>query len=261
MNQIFPATARRLEEWRAQPEVLGVVLVGSKSRGHNDDLSDDDLEVLLTDQAFARLAPADCGEVLIEGEGASRRIIFDTQYTTLTDLVRKAGSTHDLDHWPYERAPVLWDRDGRIRVAVEQAGRMDAEFRRLRLLHATIDAWVAPRRAAKTIRRGADGAGRLLIARGARALLRVLFALEGRWVPLDHWVEAELRTLDDPTGAGPRLLDALLRGEPAPLEVALNGLEDRLAAEGVPRPDGRLALFYELIHPERAAERAIHSSY
>lgn len=261
MDQIFPATAKRLEEWKAQPEVLGVVLVGSKSRGHDDGLSDDDLEVLLTDEAFAQLALAECGEVLIEGEGAARRIIFDTQYTTLTDLILKAGSSHDLHHWPYERARVLWDRDGRVQAAVEQAGRMDPEFRRLRLLHATIDAWVAPRRAAKTMRRGAEGAGRLIIARGAKALLRVLFALEGRWVPLDHWVEAELRTLNDPTGAGPLVIDALVRGDPAPLEAALNGLEERLAAEDVPRPAGRLALFYELLHPERATERSIHGLY
>jgi hypothetical protein len=199
--------------------------------------------------------------VLIEGEGASRRIIFDTQYTTLTDLILKAGSPHDLHRWPYERARVLWDQDGHVQAAVEQAGRMAPEFRRLRLLHATIDAWVAPRRAAKTMRRGAEGAGRLIIVRGAKAMLRVLFALEGRWVPLDHWIEAELRTLDDPTGAGPLVIDALVRADPAPLEAALDGLEDRLADENVPRPAGRLALFYELLHPDRAAERAIQGLY
>ncbi len=54
---IFPATAARVAEWQSQPDVLGIVLVGSKSRGHADALSDDDLEVLLTDTAFAQRAP------------------------------------------------------------------------------------------------------------------------------------------------------------------------------------------------------------
>ena len=49
MQDIFPGTAEKLEEWKSRPEVLGVLLVGSKSRGYNDDLSDDDLEVLLGD--------------------------------------------------------------------------------------------------------------------------------------------------------------------------------------------------------------------
>ena len=68
-------------------------------------------------------------------------------------------------------------------------------------------------------------------------------------MPLDHWIEPELRTLADPTGAGPRLpIAALVEGQPAPLLAALRGLEDRLAAEGVPRPAERGALFLELIH-------------
>lgn len=258
MQAIFPATAARLEEWKAQPEVLGVLLVGSKSRGHADELSDDDLEVLLTDEAFARIAPAECSELRIEGEGPRRKLLFDVQYTSLTDLQRKAGSPFDLDHWPYEQAGVLFDRDGAVVKAVAAAGGMDREFRQRRLLHATIDAWSAPYRAAKTLRRGADGAGRLLIARGARALVRIIFALEGRWVPLDHWLEAELRTLADPEKVGPGLIAALTSSDPTLLQDALNRLEDRLAAEGVARAADRTALFMELIHPSRAAERAMH---
>jgi predicted nucleotidyltransferase len=57
---IFPETAARVEAWAADPDVLGVLLVGSKARGHEDSRSDDDLEVLLTEAAFARIAPADC---------------------------------------------------------------------------------------------------------------------------------------------------------------------------------------------------------
>src|SRR3954447_3571012 len=112
MQDIFPETAARVSEWAAQEGVLGVVLVGSKSHEHGDDLSDDDLEVLLTDEAFAEIAPADCSDVLIKGEGSERRLIYDAQYTTLSDLQRKANSPFDLDRWPYEKAQVLFDRNG-----------------------------------------------------------------------------------------------------------------------------------------------------
>ena len=101
-------------------------------------------------------------------------------------------------------------------------------------------------------------AGRLLVARGARALARIVFALEGRWVPLDHWLEPELATLTDPASVVPMLLAALREGNPKPLEEALSRLEEPLAAEGVARSDGRRALFLELIHPSKAAERAVH---
>jgi hypothetical protein len=257
-NIIFPATVARLTEWQANPDVLGVLLVGSKSRGYNDELSDDDLEVLLTDEASARLMPAQCHELHFEGEGASRKIIYDAQYTTLTDLQCKAHSPVDLDHWPYERAQALFDRDGHTSEAVKAAGNMDASFRRLRLQHATIEAWIAPRRAQKTFKRGFEAAGRMLVARSAKALTRILFALAWHWVPLDHWLELELRTLADPMHAGASILEAMTTGRPEPLLDALARLEDTLAAEGVARPKERIALFLELIHPSRATERAIH---
>ena len=255
-QQIFPATAARLEEWESRSDVRGVLLVGSKSRGYGDRLSDDDLEVILDDEAHARLSPAECVEYLVEGEGGTRRLIYDAQYAPLGGLETKARSTQDLDHWPYEAAGVLFDRDGRVSAA---AARMCEGFRRARLLHGTIDAWVAAKRAGKTKGRGMEAAARLLLARGAKALARVLFALEGRWVPLDHWLEPELRTLKDNELAAGGLLEALRTGDPAPLGEALGSLEDRLHAEGVPRPAGRTELFIELIHPSRAEERAVHA--
>jgi hypothetical protein len=257
-QSIFPQTAVRVAEWKLRPEVLGVVHVGSKSHGHGDALSDDDLEVVLTDEAFARLAPHDISELLIEGEGAARQLIYDAEYISLSFLASKSKSHHDLEHYPYESAPILFDRDGRVTNAVQAAAKMDAAFRRARLHHATIDAWIAPRRALKTRRRGFEGAVHLLVARGAKALTRLLFALEWRWVPLDHWLEPELRTLTDPTHAAPMLLDALTRNDPQPLIDALASLEDRLASEGVPHSEHWHDLFLELIHPSRATERAIH---
>jgi hypothetical protein len=257
-QRIFPQTAARLEEWKARPEVAGVLLVGSKSRGHGDRLSDDDLEVVLDDEAHARLGPSQCVEYLIEGEGDARRIIYDAQYVPLGELERKPRSARDLDHWPYESAPVLYDREGRVAPAVAAAARMDAEFRRARLLHGTIDAGVALRRTVKTKGRGMEGAAHLLLARGAKALSRLLFALEWRWVPLDHWLEPELRTLKAGGEAARKLVEALRTGDPSLLNDALNSLEDRLHAEGVPRPAGRTELFFELIHPSRAEERAVH---
>ena len=109
---------------------------------------------------------------------------------------------------------------------------------------------------------GCPGKGRgEIVDRGAKALSNLLFALEWRWVPMDHWLENELRTLEDPTHAGSLVVEALKIGSPAPLREALNGLEDRLASEGVPRTESRRKLFFELIHPSRAKDMAIHGVF
>src|SRR4030095_10430322 len=119
------------------------------------------------------------------------------------------------------------------------AALMTPEFRAARLAHGTIDAWVSMHRAAKTLERGFPAAGTLLVARSAKALTRVLFALESRWVPLDHWLEPELETLADPLRIGPRIVTALKERRPGPLLEALTALENRLASEGVARAADR----------------------
>ncbi|HET9326152.1 MAG TPA: hypothetical protein VFQ05_05205 [Candidatus Eisenbacteria bacterium] len=258
--EIFPATAERLASWEADADVIGVLLVGSKSVGHQDERSDDDLEVLLTDEAFQRLAPGDCHTMHIEGEGSMRQIVYDAQLTAMSALERKPGSSLDLDHWPYERARVLFARDPeRVEAAVKAAALMTPEFRSARLAHGTIDAWVSAHRAVKTMERGFQAAGTLLVARSAKALTRVLFAMESRWAPLDHWLERELETLDDPLRIGPRIVTALKERRPAPLLEALTALENRLASEGVARAADRRGMFLELIHASRADERARHT--
>jgi hypothetical protein len=85
-----------------------------------------------------------------------------------------------------------------------------------------------------------------------------VFALESRWVPLDHWLEPELRTLRDEQGVAQHIVDALVTLDAAHIEKGLAVLEERLAAEGVPGSSGRGDLFLELIHPSNTEERAIH---
>jgi hypothetical protein len=99
------------------------------------------------------------------------------------------------------------------------------------------------------------------LTRGAKALSRVIFALEWRWVPLDHWIEPELRTLEDRARAATGLLEALTTGRSEPIGEALDRLEDRLQEEGVARPADRINLFLELIHPSHAEERLFHGLY
>lgn len=257
-DSLYPRTRERVAEWAADPEVLGIVWVGSRSRGHGDIYADDDLDVLLTPEAFARLAPGDSFVVERDPIADPPRLVFDAKMTYMAELQAKAASVFDVDHWPYERAPVLFERDDSVTVAVRAAAVMDRAFRRARIQHGALDTVVAIARARKTDKRGLRAGTCLLVARGAKALSRVLFALEDRWVPLDHWLEPELRSLADPVGAGPLLVDALIGGRHEPLQEALDRLQDRLVEEGFPLPPGHGRFHVEMMHASRAAERAIH---
>ncbi len=258
MQPLFEETKAQVARWAEDPDVLGILRVGSKSRGHGDALSDDDLEVVLSDAAHARLHPSDCSVIRVAEDGSPRRLIYDAYLTSLADLESKAGSPRDLDHWPYEGDGILFDRDGRVGRAVKAAGAMSSEFRAARLQHAYVDVYLAASRAEKCLTRGFDAAATLIVARGVKALSRLLFALEGRWVPLDHWLEPELKTLEDASGSGPLLLEALRTSRPDALREAMARLAEPLQREGLPPRSEFTAFFLAIIHPSRAAERLIH---
>jgi hypothetical protein len=135
---------------------------------------------------------------------------------------------------------------------------MDPAFRRARIQHGALDTVLAIARARKAERRGLPAATATLVARGAKALTRTMFALEHRWAPLDHWLDPELRSLADPAGAVPALFEAITGGGHAALQQALERLQPRLEAEGCPPAGGYGKFQAELVHPARAAERAIH---
>jgi len=254
MQTPYPETLERVAAWQADPDVEAVLWIGSRSRGLAGGDADDDLEVYLTPTAFERVDPLDSFIMEPAPDADPPRLIYDAQLTTLAQLQAKAASHTDADHWTYERAVVLFDHTGAVTEAVGRAAVMTPEFRRARVQHGTLDALIAVNRIKKSQRRGNEGSTRMLVARGVKAMARVVFALEDRWVPLDHWLEPELRSLG---GEAALVLEALLESRYEPLQEALERLTPRLEAEGFPMADrGRFGS--ELRHPARAAERAIH---
>lgn len=250
---LFPATAALLPHFQQQPSVLGVISLGSKSRGYADDRSDDDLEVVLTHSAFAHRSPSACIEHHVE----HGKLVSDVRYVSLEHLQRKQSSFSDNDHWPYEQAKVLFDRYETVQRTVELLGHMDTDFQHKRIAYSTMSTTIAIGKACKAIQRGYTAAGQLTLARGAKTLARVLFALERRWTPTDHWLERELETLADPAHAGPMLVQALLATDPLLLRKAIQQIEITFP-DTVPDREERAKLYVEAMHPTHSEERAIH---
>lgn len=182
-----PGLAALVSGLAGNGSVLGVILVGSASRGQNDEHSDYDLQVVTADPEFRPLNPGELIETL--------RLPFGTveiQRTSESDFLALKLSPKDCDHWPYQSAKVLFDR-GTIAAEIELIKAMPAATQSERVrLHLFEFYFYANRVEALEARKDKLN---LLLACGHAARTAVILASvsRGKWPPLLHWSAQELR--------------------------------------------------------------------
>jgi predicted nucleotidyltransferase len=95
-----------MEDYCTENSVLGVIQVGSTAKGYDDEFSDVDLEVVVSDERYVVL------------EKSFQKFIHDDKYdlifTTVVRLEDVINSESDEDHWNYEKSVVLLDKTGKV---------------------------------------------------------------------------------------------------------------------------------------------------
>ena len=189
-----------LDEARADPAVLGLVLGGSRRKGFGTAESDYDLYLILRDDASGRR----------DHYAAHYPPPISVNAYTLGEFSAHAewGSPTEWDRYGLARAPVLLDKNRRIAPLVAAKGRVPDD-RRLPLVRGALDTYLnSLYRSAKCWRNGDRLGARLEAADSLGHLLTVIFALEGRHRPYHGYLARELRAC--PLAAFPLSGDDLL---------------------------------------------------
>ena len=240
------------------PAVGAILLRGSVSLGIYDDASDDDLEVVLSASGGYDDAHGDRRLALVWPRSGKGGIVCDAFLTTADELAARASSALDVDRWPYRQAKILHARDPAVLHALERVASMPDSYRTARLRHGVLDITLACERGRRCEQRGQNVEGLLVAVRGARALARVLFALEWQWVPLDHWFTFGLSRLSDPAGCADLCREALETGSVAPLVNAAARLRGYLSQEEGSSGWTHTELLSLIRRPDGRRERSIH---
>lgn len=206
---LFPTTIELIAALTRADGVDAVMVRGSASYHLADDMSDDDVVVVVDLLAEVPFEIRPRRLVLTVPDGPGTRVVCDTTVQSVASLRRLRQSNSDTDRWPFEQTRVIHARDRRAKSAVGQLASMDPAFRELRIRHGFLDVVLAADRARTCEARGQVVENRLILSRGTRALSRVLFALEWRWVPLDQWLTFGLSTLHDRADCSQLVADVL----------------------------------------------------
>ena len=193
-----------LNEYGADKQVLGIIQVGSTVKGYDDEHSDVDLEIVVTEDKYAELTRN------------SQRIVhtkkYDLIFTTISKLRQIKDSDKDEDHWNYQDSIVLLDKTRTLQkildeiTAYYEASRVD----RLKRYYSaywgnTLSSWSCLEH------RNLWGA-RIYTALAVQELVRLLFNFNHLWSPKPQWAFKEIR---------------LLQEKPEKLEIQLESILDQ----------------------------------
>ena len=169
-----------MAEAAADPDVIGLVLLGSRAIGTETAESDYDLIFMVTDAAAARYE---------QTKSEPKRGVNLPRPIDTVDIWNDTPSglrVENVISWmlpTFAEAKVIYDRTGEAARVIDALRQMPAEMARkeiedgygtyLNKLYRSLKCW----------RRGNELGGRMEAAETADALVRALFALEGHWRP------------------------------------------------------------------------------
>lgn len=254
-----PLVRAHLDAVLADPETLGVALVGSRALGWAEPDGDYDAFILVTAGRF-RALPPEQRQVFQFAEGEHpRRMIGD--YTALSEdaLAVHLASPQDIDHWPWVDAAVLADRTGRLEDWRARLAAFPAQELRERAIQKFIQLQVAYHYATADDIRGFEVDRQLNLYRAALAGIHLWFTLRGRWAPPLKWWTREIERIEmRPDTRG--ILEAAALN---PTLETLTQLRDHLKTDmrhaGITEVDDLLRAFIERLQPERCEERYRHT--
>ncbi len=175
-------------EGAADPDVIGILVTGSRAVGAVTSESDYDVIFIVSDETMERYER--------ENREPPRGTTIDPAVDRSDIQWHECPRTlREYNTFGVDRCRVIYDRTGELTALAEELGRMPEEQAREVVAKAYDDYFDGIWRSTKCWRRGDELGARLEAAEMVDVLLRMLFALERQWRPFGSRVSLRLPLL------------------------------------------------------------------
>ena len=179
--------------------VIGIYVVGSATRPYRDELSDYDIEVIVTDDVYES-TPMDERQVFSFKEGEPKVVDYEFYLIPWSDFVRLPESAHDMFHHSAQHAVILHDPEGRIEPIIKQLAELPEDVRIERMTVHFLELLYRLGRGRKTANRGELPINLALLGGDAlSSLTKLIFLVKKSWPSTVHWSEQEFSELTIPS--------------------------------------------------------------
>ena len=176
-----------LDTYRTDEAVFGIIQVGSTVKGYDDEFSDVDLVLVVTEEKYVML------------EKNFQKIVhteeYDLKFTTADMLRDIKNSKNDEDHWGFQDSIVLFDKTNTLEEALREITSYDTGSRLERLKRYYLGYWENTLNSLSCLEHNNRGAARIYAAIAIQELIRLLFNLNERWAPRTQWALKEISFL------------------------------------------------------------------
>lgn len=221
-------------EGAADPDVMGILVTGSRGNGAVTAESDYDVIFVVSDETMARYERENGGPA----RGSTLHPAIDTSDIQWHECPR---TLREYNTFGVDACRVVYDRTGELTALAEALSHMPEQHARERVAKGYDDYLNLAVRSLKCWRRGDELGARLLAAQSVDALMQTLFALERAWTPLGSRLDLYLDTLREqgwqPGELRAILLDLLTTADPRRQQTYARRVMALLAERGYDRPD------------------------
>ena len=243
-----PQVKEKIEEYKQDPNVLGIMLWGSRATGFGASDSDWDALVLVNNNYYNKLDVKETAYVVIDESIEPRKVLIDFSIWSEECAQQIYESPMDIDHWAWIEGKIIYDPENKMSKWKKKISRYPEDEQEERLKSKFVQMVVARYYAVVTRKRGFEPDSKLNLYRAILSAIHLWFSLQKSWTPSLKWWSKHAKRIGMDEEIYTLFSDALKIPTLEKIDQIENYLKEEILSQGFTFPNDFLQMLLETVH-------------